>query len=583
MNEFYESIKIAEGMRGEIDSLKRIEKEIEKAKNEITDLEEKEKEIKGQPDRVEAYRKRLAKLQEEIEKQNAIAKKIESPGEIVKMSKILSQKQLISKALEYFSTLYSENNKVIIVDQAKIRVNYVKVSLVYNELLEAIRATLPAQMHIYVKTVSKLVTDYIVLYNKAISTIYDNALIMITYAINKKTEIPEKEIETRIVEEILGEQEESTENITSKKLYENISKLGIYEEILMEVKQRITEDLLKISLKQLKRFDDEVFYGTVYYIGNIDRWMCDNLVNKIGEQKEATEISSEEQRAIFTRKEGTYTIVEVLASSMEKNNVSRVSKELYKIVRILKQIDATERSKDQKIQKIIKEKIKLHLKVHPIKSSQEKIRAMSLRLADSQVILGMIEIVEKKSKDPTQPIDLSGVFEGLEEHVAEITNDSFADMILSSEVASINFFSKDVLVKIEGIHSSFTEIIERIFTGSLLSHIKIVFYNRILHDAYYSISSSLEDLSPDRWRDILYLLLNISKEYTSALSYYSHIESIYQVISYDGSAGDFIKKWHSGNFSISIDLLEELVAYSFKDLQVSKSILNSLEKDEKTE
>lgn len=577
MDEFHESIKVAEGMKEELEEVRRIQKEIEKIKNEILDLQEKEKEIKSQPDRIESYRRRLTKLQEEIERQNAITKQIEKPEDILSLSKILSQKQLVSKVLEYFSTLYKETTSVITIGQVKVRVNSIEISLVYNEFLRVVRKVLPQQVNIHVRTISKLVADYILLYSKTISTIYDDKIFIATYGVNKKTELPDIEIQEKILERILKEKKDL------KKLYENISKLEIYEEILMEVKARITEDLLKISLKQLDRYNSEVFFGTIYHIENTDKWMCDNLVQKIGGTEEEAEISTQEQREIFSTKEEK-TLINILSKSMKKTNTGKISKEFYKIIRIIKQASYTERSKDKKIQKVISEKIEEHFKNRAGKTDKEKIRNRALKLADSQVMLSITdELAYEETEKETELVHFLDIFKNSEEYVVDIANNSFEEMIRESKVDSINYVARGAVERIEEMASNFTEVTEGVFTGSLLSHINIEFYNRILHNVFSTISSDLEDLPIEEWKDILHLILNITKQYKDSLSYYLSIEAIYQIVSYDGTATEFIRQINDLKVLLPNDLIHELVAYSFKDVRLSRNILNSLEKQQKTE
>ncbi|KAI5190014.1 hypothetical protein NEMIN01_0799 [Nematocida minor] len=584
MDEFRENLKIAEGMEEEIARINKIQEEIDRVNKEIGELQKKEKEIKTQPDRIEAYKKRLAKLQEEIEKQNAITKKIETPDEILKLSKMVSQKELATKVLEYFNTLYSEKSTVLSINQVKIKVNYIEISLVYNELLQTVNSLLPSHSNVYIKTVSKLVSDYILLYSTAISAIADNALIIITYAVSKKTELSESEIQEKIVGDLLKESKESVENLTDKKLYENISKLAVYEDILVEVKKRIQADLLKISLKQLNRYNNEVFYGTIYHIEDIDKWMCDNLVIKIDEPAESVQITESEQREIFSGKAAQHnSVLDLLAESMKKQKISKISKGFHRIVKIIRNIEHTERSKNEKIHPVIVEKIHKFFKRPSEKVGVEGVLSASLRLADAQAMLGIIMLSKDKKSAETGANHISRMLGQIEEHFIDVVEEAFADIISCSEAGSINFLNRNVLDKIENANNDFIETTTDIFTDTFLAHIKTMFYSRLLSSAYHAVETTLEDLPAEDWKNILSLLLRIVKPHKQFIDYYPYIEAIYRILLFDGSATEFLKAYNETGFPLPNDLIQELVVYSFKDPRVARNVLNNLEKQQKKE
>ncbi|EHY66555.1 hypothetical protein NERG_00195 [Nematocida ausubeli] len=498
MDEFLEYLKIAEGMGKEAEEIRNVQDRLDDLNREITELLNKEKEIKAVPDKVETYQKRLGKLQEEIEKQNAIKRKIESPEEISKLRNFINQKELAAKVLEYFSTLYSEQSTVISVEGMKVKVNRLKISLKYNELLQQVQAYLPGHFNAHIQTITKLVVDAVLLSSNVLSIVHKESVEIITYAASKRTEIAQSEIHKQILEDLDIQDAESY--IANEKLHGTLSKLAIFEDILIEVKTRLLRDLHQLSCKQVDRYNNELFYGTVYHIENTDTWYCDNLVQKIGEVSKKAEARAEEitdaqkkglaNRLQMSTSQKAMSILDILSESMQRQKVASISHAFFKSMQILERIATTERSHKEKIQKAIIEKIQEHFELPSGLSEHVEMQRCALRLADSQAVLGIISLAPLHlAKTEKEEINngIVQIFGQKEEYFVDIVDESFSHLILCTKVDRIDFLSTNVTRTISMVNNIFIEIIDRIFTDSLLFHIKNNvlqpnFKRRLLHN-----------------------------------------------------------------------------------------------------
>lgn len=574
MDKFLNYLERSKGIKRELLEIKEIEEKIDILTAEIQNLSLKEKEIKNIPDKVETYKKRLEKLQDEIEKQNAIGKKLEDPAEIEKLSRVLSPKQLSAKILEYSSTLWNEQSTVISVENVRIKVNYVTVLLKFNEILEEIQKYIPSHLDQHVKTVSKLISDYILLYSTIITTVTDEALVVITYAASKKTDLTEKEVKNRIFNELKIDKK----YLNEKKIYENISKLSIYEEILIEVKKRVQDNLGRISQKQLERYNKGVFYGTIYHIEDTDRWLCDNLVQKIGESEKSEEITDAEQKGLLHRVPGEVkSILDTLHKSMQTQKISKISKGFLQIVKILNQIGSTSRFNDKKIQDFIITRIQEYFNRENTQTGRLRIKTASLQLADAQAILGMVNL-STASKENT-----SAIFSSTEDFFIDVADRSFADLLEASEADRIDVLNSSAPQKIQSLNFVFSETVSEIFTGSLLEHIRTMFYSKLLSTAYYTIESSLNEISIEHWKVVLEVLLDLSQEHKEMIEFYRYLQGIYKILSYSKSATKFIQDYEPASYPFEPEFIEQLLVYAFKDPRISNNILNHLEKQQKKE
>ncbi|KFG26742.1 uncharacterized protein NESG_00896 [Nematocida ausubeli] len=594
MDEFLEYLKIAEGMGKEAEEIRNLQDRLDDLNREITELLNKEKEIKAVPDKVETYQKRLGKLQEEIEKQNAIKRKIESPEEISKLRNFINQKELAAKVLEYFSTLYSEQSTVISVEGMKVKVNRLKISLKYNELLQQVQAYLPGHFNAHIQTITKLVVDAVLLSSNVLSIVHKESVEIITYAASKRTEIAQSEIHKQILEDLDIQDAESY--IANEKLHGTLSKLAIFEDILIEVKTRLLRDLHQLSCKQIDRYNNELFYGTVYHIENTDTWYCDNLVQKIGEvskkaEARAEEITDAQKKGLANRlqmntSQKAMSILDILSESMQRQKVASISHAFFKSMQILERIATTERSHKEKIQKAIIEKIQEHFELPSGLSEHVEMQRCALRLADSQAVLGIISLAPLHlAKTEKEEINngIVQIFGQKEEYFVDIVDESFSHLILCTKVDRIDFLSTNVTRTISMVNNIFIEIIDRIFTDSLLFHIKTMFYSRILRDAYYTIQSDLEEADIKHWAELLQSLLQITGEFGEAVDFYCQIKGLHDIFWYAGVATDFIEECEGALKTLDSELMHDLIPYVFTDQNVARILLNNFQKKDKKE
>ncbi|KAI5133738.1 hypothetical protein NEAUS06_0710 [Nematocida ausubeli] len=594
MDEFLEYLKIAEGMGKEAEEIRNLQDRLDDLNREITELLNKEKEIKAVPDKVETYQKRLGKLQEEIEKQNAIKRKIESPEEISKLRNFINQKELAAKVLEYFSTLYSEQSTVISVEGMKVKVNRLKISLKYNELLQQVQAYLPGHFNAHIQTITKLVVDAVLLSSNVLSIVHKESVEIITYAASKRTEIAQSEIHKQILEDLDIQDAESY--IANEKLHGTLSKLAIFEDILIEVKTRLLRDLHQLSCKQIDRYNNELFYGTVYHIENTDTWYCDNLVQKIGEvskkaEARAEEITDAQKKGLANRlqmniSQKAMSILDILSESMQRQKVASISHAFFKSMQILERIATTERSHKEKIQKAIIEKIQEHFELPSGLSEHVEMQRCALRLADSQAVLGIISLaplhLARTEKEEINN-EIVQIFGQKEEYFVDIVDESFSHLILCTKVDRIDFLSTNVTRTISMVNNIFIEIIDRIFTDSLLFHIKTMFYSRILRDAYYTIQSDLEEADIKHWAELLQSLLQITGEFGDAVDFYCQIKGLHDIFWYTGVATDFIEECEGALKTLDSELMHDLIPYVFTDQNVARILLNNFQKKDKKE
>ncbi|KAI5163775.1 hypothetical protein NEAUS04_1825 [Nematocida ausubeli] len=594
MDEFLEYLKIAEGMGKEAEEIRNLQDRLDDLNREITELLNKEKEIKAVPDKVETYQKRLGKLQEEIEKQNAIKRKIESPEEISKLRNFINQKELAAKVLEYFSTLYSEQSTVISVEGMKVKVNRLKISLKYNELLQQVQAYLPGHFNAHIQTITKLVVDAVLLSSSVLSIVHKESVEIITYAASKRTEIAQSEIHKQILEDLDIQDAESY--IANEKLHGTLSKLAIFEDILIEVKTRLLRDLHQLSCKQIDRYNNELFYGTVYHIENTDTWYCDNLVQKIGEvskkaEARAEEITDAQKKGLANRlqmniSQKAMSILDILSESMQRQKVASISHAFFKSMQILERIATTERSHKEKIQKAIIEKIQEHFELPSGLSEHVEMQRCALRLADSQAVLGIISLAPLHlARTEKEEINngIVQIFGQKEEYFVDIVDESFSHLILCTKVDRIDFLSTNVTRTISMVNNIFIEIIDRIFTDSLLFHIKTMFYSRILRDAYYTIQSDLEEADINHWAELLQSLLQITGEFGEAVDFYCQIKGLHDIFWYTGVATDFIEECEGALKTLDSELMHDLIPYVFTDQNVARILLNNFQKKDKKE
>ncbi|KAI5147441.1 hypothetical protein NEAUS05_0746 [Nematocida ausubeli] len=594
MDEFLEYLKIAEGMGKEAEEIRNLQDRLDDLNREITELLNKEKEIKAVPDKVETYQKRLGKLQEEIEKQNAIKRKIESPEEISKLRNFINQKELAAKVLEYFSTLYSEQSTVISVEGMKVKVNRLKISLKYNELLQQVQAYLPGHFNAHIQTITKLVVDAVLLSSSVLSIVHKESVEIITYAASKRTEIAQSEIHKQILEDLDIQDAESY--IANEKLHGTLSKLAIFEDILIEVKTRLLRDLHQLSCKQIDRYNNELFYGTVYHIENTDTWYCDNLVQKIGEvskkaEARAEEITDAQKKGLANRlqmniSQKAMSILDILSESMQRQKVASISHAFFKSMQILERIATTERSHKEKIQKAIIEKIQEHFELPSGLSEHVEMQRCALRLADSQAVLGIISLAPLHlARTEKEEINngIVQIFGQKEEYFVDIVDESFSHLILCTKVDRIDFLSTNVTRTISMVNNIFIEIIDRIFTDSLLFHIKTMFYSRILRDAYYTIQSDLEEADIKHWAELLQSLLQITGEFGEAVDFYCQIKGLHDIFWYTGVATDFIEECEGALKTLDSELMHDLIPYVFTDQNVARILLNNFQKKDKKE
>ncbi|KAH9386930.1 uncharacterized protein NEMAJ01_1826 [Nematocida major] len=582
MSEFFECIEKAKNLRSELEEMAALNKRIAEVQEEIAALQAQKAEVESRPDRVNSYRLRLSKVQNEIERRDAIDAKIESPEDISQQAQFLTRNQLSAKVLEYFKTLFSENSSVITVKSVKIKINCLKISLKVNQVLPVIREKLPDQVSVYNKFIVAPICDYILMYNPVLTTVSEGVLYVAAYMANKRAETPEGELQQEIMK-ALGVGEEYL--VTSKNVYENISKLSLHNEILAEMKAHIVRNLHKISLKQLERYNNEVFYGTVYHIEDTDRWMCDNLVGKLEEifrAEKYEEISGIEKKGLENKpRESPPDAVDALAEAMHAQSVEKVSHGLYKAAKVLQRIEATKRSKDQMVKKTVINHLRAyfaHIRTRVVgQNPRERIRALLLWLADAQTAqsIGYLEETSRKSKIQ--------VFSHLEEDLSSAPGEAVEKLHASVyEAALAEFHRKGASGAVEETSTFFLSTCESLFAGAFRQHIQTTVYNRLLKSAYELLDVGLHKHAPENWARLLEELLSVTDPFRQMLEEYPKIQVLHRLFAAGNSATAFIEAYNGESSHFEDEtLVQDIAAFLFGDHPAFHSILRHLQKTQK--
>ncbi|KAI5188589.1 hypothetical protein NECID01_0202 [Nematocida sp. AWRm77] len=410
-------LESASEAREEIKKIKALTEKIEKTKEELGELARKEQEIKSMPDRVAPYRRRLEKIQKEIEKQEAVESSIASVESISSIEKYLTKKELMAKVSAYVSTLYGEREQRFAVDGVRVKARSVAVDLEYNKLVELSREKFPEEAEGFVRPVVEMVVSLLTSTAHVLAVSTPTSLVLFSYAQNRKTEVPEEKVCAEVVkggkgkeggvgnvgdvvegsvgvEEgvvVEGDVEEGSVGVCFEKepVHAVLSKLIIHKEVLEGVKRAVLSTLAQTSLHRVSQYNAQIFYGTVYYIDNTDTWVCDNLVTQMQEASTKCGFTPLSKPSSFTSLSAMYS------ASLKDQPIKAVSEELLLLLRNIKAVSCTQRGSSKKVRERVHGILAAHLRRecsgsgHGV-SSSTWLEESALRLCDAKAITCLV-------------------------------------------------------------------------------------------------------------------------------------------------------------------------------------------------
>ncbi|OAG29471.1 hypothetical protein NEDG_00604 [Nematocida displodere] len=583
MEEIHQHIKKATGLKEDISALKNLEAEIDRIKKEINQLATREAEVQQTPTKTGVYTKKLEKVQFEIRKQEVLEMPLTKVEDISAVSGLLTEKQLVGKVFEYFSKIYREEEMRFVLGETKVKTECIILDLEYNALIHLSRIKFADDLPLLVAPVRESITNLIVSSGKVLAELTPRYLVIFSYALSKKAPVEEAAIRR----EVLARVDKSAVLGERQKLYACLSKLEIYEEVLVALRKAVGKNLLRTSEAVLEKYNSEVFYGTVYYLEDVDKWLCDNLVSQMAQGSPVLELPGyDEQREIKERSqdfaEGSLTIEKTLGQSLKKQEVRMVSGEMYRIIKTVKMAGKTKRSSSEKVKEKVVEHLHDHFKKAPPTTGAAALRSGALRLADVKVFHGMMMVIrdEKRSKESLLEeigrIDETFFLDALEE--------SFSELIALSNHKSVDFLSGNANSQVVSVISAFTAVVEELFTANFQAHLKSELFNALC-SRFYSIlvSEDVYEQPLGKWVPVLDTLLDLAKEQEAMVYYYQKLQTIASIFPYHEKAASFLSAYSEEAFDLPEEHLIHLVQYVFEDERVSDTIIAHIEKGHKRE
>jgi len=617
-----ELLREAEGAEEEMARIEEIKKECGRIEREIEDLVVREKELRGVPDKVSVYKNRLEKVRVEIEKQEVLEMEVKDIEGLKKVENVLTKKQVFGKVFEYLLRLHREKEVRVGVGQVKVRAYCFYVSLEYNELVEHCRLRYPEDLQLVFSPITDPIVKIISSGGNVLSGVGRGRFVVFSYALSRRVEIDEEEVFERVVEALEAEKsreggadgasgsgDEKEEEMQAEKrcavkrapLHGTLPSLAVHEEILQGVKKFVTKDLLKISPKALREYNEEIFYGTVYHIDNIDTWMCDNLISQMpAGRAECTELSEEEEREVQQKNAvGAGVLGNALYRSMEEQEVKTVSKELYKIFRIIRSVSKTERSQTEKIREAVRERVRRHFEPAEDKDHAST-KTRCIRLCDAKVMMGVILGLPKgvqaesdgecreKTEGDGQGEEEDGVkkyFAEDEEFYAETMERLFSELVWHSGYRTVRLTEKNAESFLETVLTAFTSQICKFFKGNFLSHIKAEFFNAICRKVYETLCSDELFCRPvASWEKILHILLAHSEELQHALNLHRELLSLYQMMKDFKNKGTlFLDAYNKNRIELPEEVIIHIVPVIFTDKRAQSTVISHIEKRQKSD
>ncbi|KAI5180408.1 hypothetical protein NEOKW01_0712 [Nematocida sp. AWRm80] len=356
-----------------------------------------------------------------------------------------------------------------------------------------------------------------------------------------------------------------------------LSQLAIHEQIILGVKQELLRTLSKLTVQKVQEYNQNIFIGTVYYLEDPDRWMCDNLINQIttGTQPHTSLTPSEKVEVSQKPSKDTHSFTHIIHAAMEMHSILGVSHELWQIIKVSRAAASTKRFQAKKVQETLLEKIKQHFKKIPSYPGPQGILESSLRLADTKLILGILSQPQKDSSLILPAVDETDTF------FIDLQDEAFYDLLLYSDYTSLDYNDDSVSYDIKSLIDTFNSIITTLFQSSFLLHIQLILYTNILQSIYsILVSDEIYEKSIEHWIELLKHVLDLFKEHKEMIPSYTSLDQIYTLLMHKDSQREFLAVC-SRDQSISLDYINHLVPYIFTDSRAQEGIFNHLEKEHK--
>lgn len=583
----------ARGGKEELEQIKELESQMAAVKEEISELARQERELQALPDRVGPYRRKLEKIQGEIEKQRAIECSVAAVADISSIEKYLTKKELLGKISAYFSTLYRQTEIRLVVDEVKVKARCAVVSREYNQLVELCREKFPEEAESLVAPVVELIVGMITSASQVISVVTKNDWLFFSSAQNKKTALPTGAVAEEVVRRLAGPEHpgESAVPVEPAPLSAVLPQLVIHPEILEGVKRALLRDLPRLSLSALEHYNAQVFYGTVYHLSNADTWLADNLVTQMKELARSEGFSplSEQQRRELHPAAGAApaTFIEGCAAVMAKQQIASVSAEMFQLLKSLRAVAATERAKSRAVQNQVQQLLAERLNTRPSGSANgvSQLEAAALRLCDAKLTVGLI----LDAQSPAQPADLPDgpqqLFFAVDEgEFLDALEDAFAGVLRASGCSAVSFQRRDAGARLESLLAAFAATIPPLFGSNLLSHLKAEFFNALFTRAYEALcGDALFSKAPEEWEEMLELLLARARAEEPMILRYREVAGACELLGLKEQGSRFLQAYNEGKFALPKEVVLHLVPALFSDPAFVSIVVSHIEKQHKNE
>ncbi|KAI5171284.1 hypothetical protein NEFER03_0643 [Nematocida sp. LUAm3] len=579
------------GIGKEKKKLQEVERKIEEVKKEISELVEQERKVSENPSRVDVYERRLEKIQEEKKKQELLESPMKKPEDLEELEKLLNKKQVLSKAFEYFSRIYKEKEIKIQEDDVKIKVSGILLSLQYNEFIKKIEEKFPEEKHLLLNPVKEYILSE-ALEGNIYSFIKSEYFVLYRYSKNKPKEVNAQRIREHVEKAWIGEEENNnaiqkdngeetnkkdikdetnSERYADTPLYNTLSQLVIYEDLLLSAKTTIKSLLPRVSPKRVEEWNASIFYGSIYHIENVDKWFCDNLVSSLEEGNLSTQLSAEEQREFEKLEKSSSSLGKAIKASKENQEIKTISKEMLCQIEKIKAIEKTKRSKEKIVKDAIEEKMKNFFVKRENTRVNEALPILCRRLCDLRLILGIISCSQEESLL---------LWHMDSEFFSEKMEGTFIQIIRSFKGKELNYFNEDSVVSLKSILSNFFLTIRKYFSSNLIKHLEVEVLNPIYFDLY-RIFTSEECLSNKsfHWEEIIMALEKFAEPHNESITYYKEIQEIEILLGYADNPSSFLRECEHVSYLSKEELINILPLLFKKD--VLPTIISHVKKADK--
>lgn len=566
ISRIWELIRDAQSIPEVQEDLSRLKKEIEQVKQEVIGLEKKKQEAQSTPSRSAVYRKRLEKLRTEIRREQLLSAPISNPEEIEVLASFLSRNDFLGKVLEYTRGLWTEKKEKHVVSGAKVVTEKVCFHTDFVTALEKI-SKLPPETSQLIPSIAHDAKEALVLLlalsPKVLAFSTPSHFVFFRFALSRKAPGIEPSIIRALAQGLGGgkereeprvsetddpkgeagkngctkkEIEPETQLATTHPIHHLLSRMPIHEDVLLGVRAYIKQHIQRMSLARLEYYNAEVFFGTVYSIEDCDRWLCDNLVTRIGacQKSEKRPLSPDEIRKIKREKPPTHALLDALPQVFAGENVCTMSATLHQQLVLFAGASRTRRFSNPEIQKAALGALKpldssssdLFPGGSPCKgknapgsddkdpsTDQDESDSLSplglacLLLCDCRVLQGLSRKLEEtpgeektaKESGKTHTV----FFTPHDVELAEAAEYAFMQVVSKSGVETIGYDPEQKKgaqnlnpADLESSLGVWLETVSRFFRGPLLAHIRTETYGLLFSDVRETISRAEKNRKP---------------------------------------------------------------------------------------